>query len=89
VAAQIDLIAHENVLYVAGMERVDERMLGFGQVDMVVALNSLIQERKPDQKDHREGDPQTQPSACRTYGFHRNTGLRAAVTSSTLLVRVL
>ena len=85
VAAQIHLVAEEDVFHVARMQRIDERMLRLGEVDVVVALNRLIEERKADEQHQ----PQAQQQGLARYaGFHRNTGLRAAVTSSTRLVRV-
>src|ERR1700754_457890 len=84
-AAQIDLVPLENVLQVIGVERVDERVLRFRDVDVVIALNRLVQEREPDQQHQ----PQQQQKRAAAYaGFHRKTGLRAAVVSSTRLVRV-
>ena len=87
VPAQIHLVTHEDVLHVVGMQRIDQRVLRFGQVNMVVALNRLIEEREPDEQHQPQA--QQQGSAALYAGFHRNTGLRAAVTSSTRLVRVL
>src|ERR1035437_3282747 len=56
------------------------------EIDVVVALNRLIEEREPDEQPQ----PQTQQQGFAVYaGFHRNTGLRAAGTSSPRLVRVL
>ena len=86
VAAQIDLVAQEDVLHVVGMQRVDEGVLRLGEIDMVVALNRLIEEGEPDEQHQPH---QQQQGFARYAGFHRNTGLRAAVTSSTRLVRVL
>ncbi len=69
------------------MQRVDQRVLRFGEIDVVVALNRLIEKREPDQQHQ----PQARAAAdwLRYAGFHRTTGLRAAVTSSTRLVRVV
>ena len=50
VSAQVHLVAEEDVLHVAGMQRVDERVLRFGEIDVVVALNRLIEEREPDEQ---------------------------------------
>jgi hypothetical protein len=44
VAAQVHLIAEEDVLDVIGMEWIDERVLRFGAVDIVVALDGLVEE---------------------------------------------
>ena len=57
---------------------------------MVVSLYGLIEEREPDEQHQ----PQAEPKEFAVYagvhrGVHRKTGLRAAVTSSTRLVRVL
>ena len=89
VAAQIHLVAQEHIFHIVGVQRVDERVLRLGEINVVVALNRLIQERQPDD----EHQPQAQEQRFAVYagfhrGVHRNTGLRAAVTSSTRLVRV-
>ena len=85
-AAQIHLVAEEHILHVVGMQRVDQRVLRLGEINMVVALNGLIEEWEPDEQHQ----PQAEPQEFAVYaGVHRKTGLRAAVTSSTRLVRVL
>ena len=84
--AQIHLVAQEHIFHIVGVQRVYQRVLRFGEINVVVALNRLMQEREPDEQHQ----PQAQQQPFAVYaGFHRNTGLRAAVTSSTLLVRVL
>ena len=67
------------------MKRLDQCVSRFREVDMVVALNRLVEEREP----YGQHQPQAQQEPFAYAGFHRNTGLRAAVTSSTRLVRVL
>ncbi|MCX6629940.1 MAG: hypothetical protein NTW28_20170 [Candidatus Solibacter sp.] len=85
-AAQVHFVAEEDVFHIVGMQWVDERVLRLGEINVVVALNRLIEEREPDEQHQ----PQQQQQGFAVYaGFHRNTGLRAAVTSSTRLVRVL
>ncbi len=37
-AAQVDFIAEEDVLYVAWVQWVDEGVLGLGEIDVVIAL---------------------------------------------------
>ena len=48
--AQIHLVAEEDILHVARMQRIDQRVLRLGQINMVVALNRLIEEREPDEQ---------------------------------------
>ncbi len=90
VAAQVDVVAAEDVGDVGGMQRLDLRVRRFGDVDIVVALNGLVQKRKSQQQRKAEDQPEAAAGIPARYaGFHRSTGLRAAVTSSTRLVRVL
>src|SRR5690242_10138845 len=96
-ASHIDHIAQEYITRVIGMQRIDLRVLGSGQIVDVIALNGLIEKRKPDQQDNRDDDRepgrgagfQSAALALLLSGFHRSTGRRAAETSSTRLVRVL
>src|SRR5712692_5295357 len=86
------------------MQRLDLRVFSACQKIDVVALNGLIEKRQADQQHHGDNDCQLPPDAgsfepgtrfqsvvlirgC--SGVHRSTGRRAAVTSSTRLVRVL
>src|SRR5690242_2554720 len=85
-AAEIDLDTLEHHRGVRGMQRFDQGVLSYRDVGVVVALNCLVQERKANENDKCER--QQKPARIRYAGFHRNTGLRAAATSSTRLVRV-
>ena len=92
VAPNIEFLPLKDIGRMRGMQRLDERMLGFGDVGVVIALNGLVEKRKADQ-EHDGKDQQTpalspQPLGPDYSGFHRSTGLRAAATSSTRLVRV-
>ena len=82
-AAQVHRAAAKDVAYVVGMQRFDERVRPFGEVHRVVALDGLIEKRQPE----REHQPENLYAGFHR-GFHRKMGLRAAVTSSTRLVRV-
>ena len=67
------------------MQRIDERVGGLGEINMIVALNGLVEKGDADQQHQ----PEHQQELLLGYaGRHRSTGLRAAVTSSTRLVRV-
>jgi hypothetical protein len=80
-------LAQEHVTGMRGMQRVNLCMLGASQIVNVVALNRLIEERRAQEEDQDEQKEQ----AARHYlsGRQRRIGLRAAVTSSTRLVRVV
>ncbi len=67
------------------MQRLNQSVSRFGEIDVVVPLHGLIEKRQPQQQRQPE---QQEQRALLYSGFHRNTGLRAAVTSSTRLVRV-
>src|SRR5437016_4714684 len=86
------------------MQRLDLCVLRACQKINIVALDGLIEERQADQQHHGGREGQLPPDAgpwqpgtrfqsavlvrgC--SGVHRSTGRRAAVTSSTRLVRVL
>src|SRR5690242_1306814 len=90
-AAHIRGVSQEHELEMRGMERLDLGVLGLGQVVHVVALNRLVQKRQPHQNHGRQDEQEFQSAALLSVlaGFHRSTGRRAAVTSSTRLVRVL
>jgi hypothetical protein len=47
VAAEVHFVAHEDVLDVAGVEGVDEGVLGFGEIDVVVALDDFTVDVQP------------------------------------------
>src|SRR5207244_11292486 len=81
---QIDLIPLEHVMRIHRMQRIDLRVRRFGQVNMIVALDRLVEKGEPEKNCQAEQQEQRpfQP-------FHRNTGLRPAVVSSTRLVRVV
>ena len=84
-AAQVHFLALKHVAGVVGVQRIDERVGGLGEINVIVALNGLVEKGNPDQQHQ----PQHQQELPGGYaGFHRSTGLRAAVTSSTRLVRV-
>ncbi len=86
-AAEVHFHATKNVSSVSGMHRLDQRVRGDGQIDIVIALHRLIEKRQT--HGQHQGQHQKQLAAGSFYaGFHRSTGLRAAPTSSTLLVRV-
>ena len=53
-AAQIHAIADGNILDVVGIERLDLRVLGCGQVVDVVALDRLVQKRQANQDGEGE-----------------------------------
>ena len=55
-AAQVHAIADGNVLDVVGIERLDLRVLGCGQVVDVVALDRLIEKRQADEQDNGEDE---------------------------------
>ena len=57
-APQIDGVAAENVRDVGGMKRLDLRVRRFGDVDIVIALNRLVQERKSQQQRKAEDQPE-------------------------------
>src|ERR1017187_6812193 len=85
VARRVHQVAKKNVLEVQRRERLAQHVAGNVQISDFVALHRLRQERYVQQ--HREGGQQYQVATRFYAGFHRNTGLRAA-TSSTRLVRV-
>src|SRR5581483_4531466 len=71
------------------VQRIDLRMLGSCQVVDIVSLDRLIKKRNPNQQDKGEEKRELQRAvASQQQGFHRSTGRRAAVTSSTRLIRV-
>src|ERR1035441_2432381 len=75
------------------MQRIDERVLRLGEINMVVALYGLVEEREPDEQHYAQAEQQGPAGYAGGFrggyrGVHRKTGLRAAVTSSTRLVRV-
>ncbi len=57
-SAHIDIAAHEDVGGVLGMERLDLRVGGLGEIEDVVALEGLVEKRqaqgKDDQRDEDE-----------------------------------
>ena len=56
-AAHIDVAAHEDVGGVLGMQRLDLRVRGLGEIEHVVALERLIQEGQAQgQDDQRDED---------------------------------
>src|SRR5262245_1570524 len=87
-ATLVDHVPEKDVRRVLGMQRVDLGVRRLGEILVLVALNRLAEERKTNQENQRERDPQPAPVRSGYAGFHRRTGLRAAVTSSTRLVRV-
>src|SRR5579871_3425129 len=74
-----------------GMQRLDLGVLGLGQIVDVVALDGLVEEGQPNGEHDRHDEQELQSAALLSVlrGFHRSTGRRAAVTSSTRLVRVV
>ena len=50
-AAHVDIAAHEHVLGVLGMQRLDLRVRGLGEIENVVALQGLVQEGQPQGED--------------------------------------
>src|SRR4051794_2397139 len=87
VSAQVDQVTQEDDLHRQRVEGIHLRMGGFGDVGVVVPLDGLVQKRKTNEQKQRERDPQPAPASVYA-GFHLRIGLRAAVTSSTRLVRV-
>ena len=99
-ASHIDHIALEDIPGVVRVQRIRERVFCPSEVVVIVLLDRRTQERQPneEQKDKqgqeskalRRPDRQsrTYSAAERAAGFQRTMGLRAAVTSSTRLVRV-
>jgi len=81
--AQVHHFAAKYIGGVLGMQRLHLRVDGFGEINVVVALDGLVEKRNADGQDYGQRKQQTL-----YWGFHRSTGLRAAVTSSTRLVRV-
>src|ERR1700722_9339881 len=51
--AHVDVAPHENIGGVFGMKRLNLRVGGLGEIKHVVALESLIQERQTQSKDHQ------------------------------------
>ena len=84
-AAQVHFLALKHVAGVVRVQGIDERVGGLGEIDVIVALNGLVQEGEANQQ-HQAQHQHPLPGGY--AGRHRNTGLRAAVTSSTRLVRV-
>src|SRR5262245_30865660 len=78
----IHLLALKDIAKVQWMERVNLSVLGKGEVIDVVALNGLVEKGCSQQEYNRQREQQF-------HGFQRRIGRRAAVTSSTLLVRVV
>src|ERR1051326_1852340 len=70
------------------MQRIDQRGGGLSPKSIFVALNRLIQKWRANQQNQRENQPKPALTAKVYPGFHRNTGLRAAVVSSTRLAPV-
>ena len=64
-AAQIHLVAQKHVLRVVGMQRIDQRVRRLGQVNVIVALNRLVEKRQPEQQH------QPQQSAAAAGGLRR------------------
>ena len=52
--AQVHHLAAKHVGRVLGMQRVHLRVGGFGEVDVVVALDGLVEKRNADGQDHRQ-----------------------------------
>lgn len=55
-AAHVDHAAQERSERVVGMQRLDLRVLGFGQIVDVVALNGLVQKRQPQSQNEQRDD---------------------------------
>ena len=51
VPAQIHLVAEEDIFHIVRMQRIDQRVLRLGEINVVVALNRLIEEREPDEQN--------------------------------------
>ena len=79
----IDHVAKKGVTRVIGVRRIDLRVLRAGKVINVVSLNRLIEKWQA----YRQHDGEQEKGGFQA-GFQRMIGLRAAVTSSTRLVRV-
>ena len=93
VAAKIHVDPPEDIHRVSRVQWIDQGVLGFRYIGIVIALNGLVQEGQPQQENrcqrHNEAPaPNPWPPASGYAGFHLSTGRRAAVTSSTRLVRV-
>jgi hypothetical protein len=55
--AHVDVAAHEHILGVLGMKRLDLRVGRFGEIEDVIALQGLIQEgQAQSQDDQRDKD---------------------------------
>src|ERR1039458_7159783 len=54
VPPQVHFIAQKHVLHFAGMRRVNERVHRLREIDMIVALNRLIEKQDADDEDQRE-----------------------------------
>jgi hypothetical protein len=55
-AAHIDIAAHEDVLGVLRMQRLDLRVGGFGQIKDIVPLQSLVEERQAQGEDDQRNE---------------------------------
>ena len=55
-AAHIDVTAHEHVLGVFGMERIDLRVLGLGEIEDVVTLHGLVEEGQAQGEDDQRDE---------------------------------
>ena len=87
-ARRIHQSARENELEVERRQRLLENVGREIQVVDFVALHRLPQKRRVQQQGESGQQQQVALQAFGYAGFHRSTGLRAAVTSSTRLVRV-
>lgn len=73
------------------MRGIDQGVFGARQVIDIVTLDRLVQEWQAQPENQGDEEEYVSQSAARLAvdcGLHRTIGLRAAVTSSTRLVRV-
>ena len=62
-APHVHQVSQEYVANMVGMGRIDLGVLGAGEVVDIVALDGLVQERRPQQQDH--GQNKRQPHVSR------------------------
>src|SRR5579871_2103624 len=98
-APGIDELPHENVAHIIGMQRIDLGVLGSVEILKIVALNGFVEKRQAQGEDQEYNQQNLSPQIvvykdqsaallAVDWRFQRTMGLRAAVTSSTRLVRV-
>ena len=78
-SAHIDIAAHEDVRGVLGMQRLDLRVGGLGEIEDVVALEGLVEKRQAQGKDDQRDEDELAAQEIKIAGRARaGTGERTA-----------